>query len=175
MAIVFVSPKQRQRMFFTAILAITGLFVAAFSLVVFLAKPSASPDKVVLNRPKVDVNIAILDSERVKSFLQVEKMELSFRYSAKTKTGQKKTGILSASSEEEARQMLGKLGYLDISVKEATSGRLNPFTRYSEAEETALAAQEEANTAEELNSIPEETVEEPAAETDEVIEEEVIE
>ena len=70
MAIIFVSIKKRQRLFFWGIAAFSGLVVVALSLVVLFPELKDTPDIVVqevYDAPDVKINFDVIDSPQVKS------------------------------------------------------------------------------------------------------------
>ena len=75
MAIVFVSPKQRQKLFFLGItiLFVLGLFV--LGTVVFFSKPKPAPTEQVFVKPEIKVNFEVLDLEQVKGSLLMGKVK----------------------------------------------------------------------------------------------------
>ena len=130
MAIVFISPKQRQRMFFTGITILFLLFLLVVSFGVFLSKPKPAPNQIVLNKPKIDINLQVLESEQVKILEPAAQMDLQFKYAAITDKGSKTSGIITAVSETEARKILLGMQMTGIVLEEAKIGRENPFTPY---------------------------------------------
>lgn len=167
MAIVFISPKQRQKQFFIGITIAFVLFLLIITSLVFLAKPKAVAPELVFNRPKIDINLQILDSELVKNLEPVVQMDLQFRYSATTNKGVKTSGIITAVSKEEAMKILQAMQLSSIVIKKANIGRENPFTPYYSPSGAALIEEieESENIEDEVEVIEDEVIE------DEVIEE----
>ncbi|MEK7080315.1 MAG: hypothetical protein AAB925_00585 [Patescibacteria group bacterium] len=130
MAIVFISPKQRQKMFFMGITILFVLFLLVVASLVFLAKPKPVAPEIVFNRPKIDINLDVLDSEQVRFLEPAVQMDLQFKYTAATKKGVKTSGIITAVSEEEAQKILQGMQLSGIVLEEAKMGRENPFTPY---------------------------------------------
>ncbi len=130
MAIVFISPKQRQRMFFMGITILFVLFLLIISFAVFLSKPKPVPAELVFNRPKIDINLQVLESEQVKNLEPALQMDLQFKYTAITDKGVKTSGIITATSQEEAQKILQGMQLSGVSLEEAKTGRENPFTPY---------------------------------------------
>jgi len=130
MAIVFISPKQRQKTFFIGITAIVLLFLIVVALSVFLAKPKEIPPELVFNKPKVDINLTVLDSDQFKELEPFSEMEVQFSYSAVTEKGKNVTGIISAVSESAARKALEEMKLTIAEIKEIKIGRENPFVPY---------------------------------------------
>lgn len=132
MAIVFISPKKKQRMFLAGSVAVLILFLITVALIVFLSQPSQEKVQLVFNKPKVNINFSMLESEEFKILEPFSKMELQFRYEARDEDGNPVAGLISAVSEKEAREIL-KLLKLDVfKVEEVGIGRENPFTPYFE-------------------------------------------
>lgn len=130
MAIVFISPKQRQKMFFMGITILFVLFLLVVSSLVFLSKPKPVAPEIVFNRPKIDINLDVLDSDQVKFLEPAVQMDLQFKYTAITSKGAKISGVISAVSEEEAHKILQGMQLSGINLEEAKSGRTNPFAPY---------------------------------------------
>lgn len=130
MAVVFISPKQKQKMFLLGITAIFLLFLIIVSVVVFLSEPQRVAPELVFNKPKVDVDIDIFDSEQFKNLQPFEEMKIQFEYTASTKNNKLVTGFVSAVSEEEATEILEARDLKVSDIKEAEIGRDNPFTPY---------------------------------------------
>jgi len=129
-AIVFISPKQRQRMFFTGIAACLALIVLIISLMVLFARPAPVKEDLVFNRPKIDIDFSALDSEMVKNFDTVTKIEMQYAYTAENSKGIKTSGIITASSPQEAQKILTEMKFKNIVLRQATAGRNNPFAPY---------------------------------------------
>ncbi len=130
MAIVFISPQHRQRVFFLGII-IAFLFVLIFiSLSVLFANPKEVEQEFVFNRPKVSVNISVLDSAVVKNLEPFPEMKIEFFYEAFTSQRQKTTGSVWAVSREEAIKTLEGLNLSVSKLTEVEIGRDNPFAPY---------------------------------------------
>jgi hypothetical protein len=129
-AVVFISPKQRQKVFFMGITAVFLLFLAIISAIVFLSGPKEVAPILVFNKPKVNVNIAVFDSEQFKNLEPFAGMEVQYTYTALTKQNKTQTGFISAVSVEAATAKLTSMGLKVSEVKEAQIGRDNPFTPY---------------------------------------------
>lgn len=130
MAVVFISPKQRQKFFFIGITAIFLLFIISVSLLVFLSEPTQAPQTVTLNKSKVNIDMSIFDTDQFKRLQPLTEMKIQYSYKATTKDNKTKTGTISAASEEDARILLEKKGLTNPVLKEVKIGRKNPFTPY---------------------------------------------
>lgn len=139
MAVVFISPKQRQKVFFMGITIIFLLFLIAVAFVVFLSKPKEASQTLVFNKPKVSINLKVFESEQFKNLQPFEEMQMQFSYSAVTKQGKQVTGFISAVSLSDAQKILEGMGFSALSVEEAEIGRDNPFTPYYQEEAVAPA------------------------------------
>lgn len=131
MAVVFISPRKKQKTFLTVIAGCLVIFLIFISLWVFLSKPKESEIKITFNKPKVSINLGILDQEQFKNLDAFEKMPLQFKYTAMTKKNKAVTGFISAVSKEEAIKTLEDAGYSVGDIEEANIGRENPFLPYS--------------------------------------------
>ncbi len=117
-------------MFFTGITVLFGLFLLVFTLVVFFSKPKPVPEKLVFNRPKIDINLQVLESDMIKMFEPALQMDLQFEYEAVTKKRVKRSGMITAVSEEEAYKILEGMELVGIKIEKAEAGRENPFAPY---------------------------------------------
>ncbi len=133
MAIVFISPKQKQRVFFTGITGIFAFLLLMIALFVFLAKPKEVAPDLVFNKPKININLDLLNSDQFKRLEPFSEMEMQFVYTGTTIKGKSAEGKISAVSIEEARAMLEQQGLTVSEIKEAEVGRENPFTPYYQA------------------------------------------
>jgi predicted tellurium resistance membrane protein TerC len=130
MAVVFISPKKRQKTFFLGITIAFALFLIFVSLFVFLSKPKDVSETLVFNKPKVSINMEFLDSEQFEKLEPFEEMEVQYVYEVLTKNNVLKTGFISSTSLEQAKKILGSRGLNVKSIKETESGRETPFTPY---------------------------------------------
>jgi len=129
-AVVFISPKERQKIFFIGITVALVLFLAVVFFGVFWSKPQEPSSVLVFNKPKVNIDMKIFDSDQFKNLLAFTEMEIQYSYIATTIDGKEKTGFIPAVSIEKAREVLKSMG-LDVSeLKEADIGRDNPFEPY---------------------------------------------
>lgn len=130
MAIVFVSPKQRQKMFFLGITILFLLVLSVIGTVVFFAKPESIPVEQAFVKPKIEINFEVLDLEQVKGSLLMGRMQKEFDYFAVTDEGEQRAGSISAATMEEAKKLLEDLGLVSITLGEVEIGKENPFTPY---------------------------------------------
>ncbi len=130
MAVVFISPKQRQKVFFMGITIMFVLFLSFISLIVFLSKPQEVSPTLVFNKPKVNIDFSVLDSEQFKKLESFAKMETQFSYEAVAEKGKIVTGLISAISIDEAKNILASIGLTVTEIQEVEPGRDNPFIPY---------------------------------------------
>jgi predicted tellurium resistance membrane protein TerC len=130
MAVVFISPKQRQRVFFMGITIMFLLFLLVISLGVFLSKPKEVSPVLVFNKPKVNIDMSIFDSDQFKGLQLFTEMKTQYSYKALTKNNKTETGFISAASIDEAKTLLENMGLRVSEVKEIEIGRNNPFAPY---------------------------------------------
>jgi len=142
MSVIFISPKKRQKMFFLGITVAFLVFIFFVSLAVFLAKPTEVSPVLVFNKPKVNFDLSIFDSDEFKNLKSYTGMETQYSYKAVAKDKTIKTGFISATSEEEARTTLTNMDLIVSEVEEVQVGRDNPFTPYysTAVEQTATEA-----------------------------------
>lgn len=131
MAVVFISPKHKQKMFILGITASLAIFLVVISLWTFLAQPKPGPTQAVFNKPKVSLNIDILNDEQFKTIEPFERIPLQFSYEAIDKKGKTTKGLISAVSEEEATKIIEQGKILSVrKIEEVGVGRENPFIPY---------------------------------------------
>ena len=130
MAVVFISPKQRQKTFFLGIAIILLLFLLSVAFGVLFSGPKQVPPELVFNKPKVNIDTEIFDSEQFKNLQPFTQIPLQFKYKAATSQGKPAEGLISATSIEEARKTLEEMNFVAIELKEVDIGRENPFTPY---------------------------------------------
>ena len=130
MAIVFVSPKQRQKMFFLGITILFLLVLSVIGTVVFFSKPESTSVEQVFIKPKIKINFEVLDLEQVKGSLLMGRVQKEFAYSAATDKGEQKTGSVFAATIEDAKKLLEDLGLISVTLEEVEIGRENPFAPY---------------------------------------------
>ena len=129
MAVVFISPKKKQKIFFTSV---GFVFIVIFSLImgwIFLLKPSAQVS-VEFNKPKVTINFKVLDQDQFKNLETFSSIQPQFSYTARDKSKKEVTGFVSADKKEDAMKILQDRGFSDISLVEILSGRDNPYIPY---------------------------------------------
>ena len=130
MAVVFISPKQRQKAFLVGITVVLMLFLVVISLGVFLAKPGDFSPQLVFNKPKVSIDTSIFDSDQFKNLQPFTDMQKQYSYKATTKDGKPQIGFVSADTIDHARNTLEAQGLTVSELKEVEVGRDNPFTPY---------------------------------------------
>jgi hypothetical protein len=131
MAVVFISPKQRQRMFITGIASIFGLIVVIITAIVFFSQPGPVAPELVFNKPKVTIDFSVLNSEQFGRLNKFEKMENRYSYEAtKGENNEKITGFITDLSVTDAKKKLEDMGYRVDKIEEVDVGRKNPFEPY---------------------------------------------
>ena len=117
-------------MFFLGITVIFLLFLIIISLGVFLSKPKEVSSALVFNKPKVNIDMRIFDSDQFKNLQLFTEMKTQYSYKGVTQKNKVETGFISAVSIEEARTLLESKGLTISEIKELEIGRVNPFTPY---------------------------------------------
>jgi hypothetical protein len=117
-------------MFFMGITVILLLFLIIIFFGVFLAKPAEVSPSLVFNKPKVNIDMAVFDSDQFKNLQSFPEMQTQFSYTAVTRDNKTQTGLISAASIEQARTILQGIGLTVSEIKEAQTGRDNPFATY---------------------------------------------
>ena len=130
MAVVFISPKERQRMFFMGITIIFIIFLVVISIGVFSAQPSQTSSVSTFNKPKITIDMRVFDTDQFKNLQPLVAQETQYSYKAYTQDNQPVTGFISAVSQDEAQKILVAKGLTVTELKEAEIGRDNPFIPY---------------------------------------------
>jgi hypothetical protein len=141
MAIVFISPKGKQRLFFTgmAMLSIAVFMVVGLFILIpdFFGRNKYTPTKRALTEADIaTVNInfkfdfSIMDSAKVKNLKLFDQIETSFAYVVVDQQGKQIIGNVSAVDQGNAQKALESNGYKVVEIKEANIGRNNPFVSY---------------------------------------------
>ena len=130
MAVVFISPKRRQRMFFTAITVLFLLLLGFISLGVFVAGPQNSLAIPSFNKPKVNIDMSIFNSAQFKQLQPFVVLQTQYSYTALTAENQQTSGVIYADSGDQATTILESTGLKVISIVPVEIGRDNPFTPY---------------------------------------------
>jgi len=134
MAIVFISPKKRQKIIILTIVGSVSAILLIIALLVFLMKPKTIPVEQAFHAPKISINFELLDSEKIKALQAFEEIKKEFIYEGKTAEGQIQAGKILAASSEEVVEYLKTLGLSEIRVEAAPVGRENPFVPYEKPE-----------------------------------------
>ena len=120
-------------MFFVGITLLFLLFILVVFFGTFFYKPGNVQQALTFNKPKVNIDMSIFDSDQFKNLQPIPEMELQYAYTVATKNGKQKTGFISATSSDEATKMLEGVGLTVYSLKEVQVGRDDPFSPYSSA------------------------------------------
>lgn len=130
MAVVFISPKQRQKTFFVVITGGFLLLLIIIFLGVFFSEPKEDPSALVFNKPKVAIDMGIFESDQFLNLQPFPEMQMQYSYRAATRENKVRTGFVFADSLESAKKIITNMGLSVIEVKEAEVGRENPFVPY---------------------------------------------
>jgi len=139
MAIVFVSPAHRQKMFFWGIAIAFLMVLVIIALFVFLQKPKAVPVELVFQKPKIEIDFKVLEAQQKGVSEIFLGKELEFGYQATSEQGTVLSGKVSAPTEEEALKILEAKKYTNITLQKPAMGRENPFVPYYTIVETVAA------------------------------------
>jgi uncharacterized membrane protein YkgB len=134
MAIVFISPKKKQTLFFRGIILSLVLFLSIVSFIVLLPEFFNKNQNVPVDLSSGDQGIAInfnfLDSDRVKNLEPFVVSQAEFSYIVKDKDGKQVAGNISAHSKQEAKTLLENSEFTIINLQEMNAGKSNPFAAY---------------------------------------------
>jgi len=130
MAVVFISPKHRQKVFFMGITIIFLFILVGIFLGVFLSGPEDNTSVLVFNKPKVNIDMSVFESDQFKNLQPFPEMQTQYSYKAITKNNKARNGFIFADSEERAREIITNMGLTVVEVKKVENGRPNPFTPY---------------------------------------------
>lgn len=106
------------------------MVLGGIALGVFMAKPMEVSQQTVFNKPKININFEIFESEQFKNLEPFTKLELQFSYKALTENNKIVEGKILAPSAEEARKKLQAMDLTPQEIKEVKPGRDNPFEPY---------------------------------------------
>ena len=134
MAVVFISPKQRLKMFVIAITVCLFMFLAIIAMIVFYSPPKSVPPSLVFNKPKININTSVFDSETFKNLKPFAEMEFQFSYKAYNKDKKLIEGFITATSKDAAQKILTSMEYTIVDLEEIIVGRDNPFVPYFEVQ-----------------------------------------
>lgn len=109
------------------------LVLIAISFTVFLSQPKEVPPAMVFNKPKVNIDMAVFDSDHFKNLQPFTDMGPWYSYKAVTKDNKPKTGFISADSVDDAKVALESNSLVVTELKEVQPGRDNPFVPYEVA------------------------------------------
>lgn len=132
MAVVFISPKTRQRNFFLGITITLVVFLLFVTVGVFLSKPKQVSETMVFNKPKISIDMNFFNDDQFNRLEPFTQMQTQFVYTATKEDDEQMSGFISADNREEATKILENIGLDVISIKEAEIGRENPFTPYNQ-------------------------------------------
>ena len=135
MAIVFISPKKKQAIFFEIMTGVLVLFLLAVSSIVFLPEIKnrlnyVPPYQELSSLPAVKINFDIIDSDKVKKLEPFSLIETEFSYVAQDQDGKAVAGKVSAISKKDAQKSLESAGLKFIIFQNANASRSDPFTPY---------------------------------------------
>ena len=131
MAIVFVSPKKRQRIFIAAVAAALVFVLAVIVFTTFIPEITKKFGDIPVNGsknvPEIKINFEVVDSDAVANLEPTRAIAKELPYSAKDSKGKQITGVISADSEIAAKKLLEERGFVDIVISKIKTGRSNPF------------------------------------------------
>lgn len=134
MAIVFISPKKKQRVFFWGITMSLVSFVIIISVIVvmpeLLNKTQIIPAGISYDKPFITINLDAVDSLQVKNLEPFVSLETEFAYNVKDQHGKQTAGNISAATKDDAQKLLEGAGFSVLSLQEVMAGRSDPFTSY---------------------------------------------
>ncbi len=141
MAIVFISPIEKQRVFFGRLAVLLIVFLIITFLIIFLPgflnKTQNISTKISFNKygtmadnSNITINFDIIDSNKVKNLKPFDILETEFAYIVQDKNGRQITGNISAVTKDYAQKLLEESDFKVLSLKEISIGRNEPFVSY---------------------------------------------
>ncbi|MEK7124545.1 MAG: hypothetical protein AAB877_02590 [Patescibacteria group bacterium] len=134
MAIIFISPKKRQRKLIIAVTALLSLIVIAVFFTTFFPEIRdriiSIPVTEVSDVPEIKINFNAVNSEQVKNLELFEEIKTDFSYTAKDKNGLQVAGTIVAISKNSALRTLRDSGLEVLTIQQANIGRKEPFSPY---------------------------------------------
>ncbi len=132
MAIVFVSPKEKQKVFLAGIIALVVLVMAVVAAIIILPSLINSNQNSPVGKtpvaPALVINLSVIDSAQVSSLQPFTTVQTEFTYVVKDKKGKQINGNISATSQQEAQSLLEASGFSVVSVSLTQAGNSEPFT-----------------------------------------------
>ena len=138
MAIIFISPREKQKTFFKAVIILLVIALVTFLLVAFIPDfinktpeiPLTAPSSISGAKPDIAINFTIVDSDKFKNLESFAPMESQFTYVVEDQKGKQISGTILAVTGPDAKRALESAGFKVVSVKEASVGRSEPFVSY---------------------------------------------
>lgn len=134
MAIVFISPQKKQRMFFITIATLFVLILFILSLITFIPKIEDKfkniPENGDMSISDIKINFGMVDSEKVKKMELISEVGKEFNYTAQGRDNKKVAGKISATDVNSAQKTLETMGFKVLTIEETAIGRSNPFFPY---------------------------------------------
>ncbi len=134
MAIIFVSPRKTQRIIFVLAVILFVLILLAIAFVAVLPELrnqlSVAPAAGQFKMPDVNINFDVVDSDQVKNLEPFTNIQTEYNYVAIDASGNQSLGTISATSAEEAKNLLMANGLQVSSLQEIGVGRTDPFVSY---------------------------------------------
>lgn len=130
MAIVFISPKEKQKVFFGAIAGVFGFIVIVIAIIILLSRPAPIAQEKVFKKPPIKINFALLDSDKLKNLQPFPQIEAEFTYTAKDAEDRDVAGKITAASEDDARKAIEAMNLKILTINGPLLGQDNPFTPY---------------------------------------------
>ena len=134
MAIVFISPKAKRKVFLRLAIMLVFLAVVVFLLVFIIVgslnmKRTSLP-KATIPTSDIAINFDVIDSPKVLSLEPFVSQETEFTYMVKDDSGKEIQGAIFAASKENAKILLEEAGFTVVSLEEMKIGRSEPFVAY---------------------------------------------
>lgn len=135
MAIVFISPKKRQKKFFWLLSITVLLAIFTVSSIIFLPEIGSMfniviVDQPILQGPDIVIQMHVLDTEQVRSLEPFEQLKIEFSYTAKNAEEKEAAGTIMAFDREHAAMLLTSMGLSSLNLTEIRMGRNEPFIPY---------------------------------------------
>ena len=134
MAIIFTSPKNKQRALLWVIIIISAVFLTAIFLLVllpeFLRNSQDIATETLKGQSDATISLNIGNQDKVNMLEPFVELEISFAYVVQDKDGKQIAGSISAADKAIAIKLLEESGFKILSLKEMNLGNDNPFISY---------------------------------------------
>lgn len=130
MAIVFISPKNRQKNLLIGIIIFFVLVLVLTTVAVLNSNPSKSSSDAYFKKTVITINYNLLNSKDVQGLEPLPEIQEEYLYTGLSKDKKPVSGKVLAVSEVDAQEKLKEMNVLEAKIEKVSTGRENPFSIY---------------------------------------------